>query len=58
MRVLLKDTKVTTSHQKWPKIGQNSIKSPFLPEGQKEPRPKAAALCRSLKLAHVAGHTF
>ena len=29
--LLLKVTEVTTEDQKWPEIGQHSIKSPFLP---------------------------
>ena len=36
-RLLLKVTEVTTEHQKWPKIGQNSIIRFFLPERQKQP---------------------
>ena len=47
LMLLLKVTKVTTGHQKLPKMGQNSIISSFLPEGQKKPRPKAEALRRS-----------
>ena len=30
--------KGNTEHQKLPKMGQESIISPFLPEGQKRPR--------------------
>ena len=45
--LLLKVTKVTTGHQRWPKIGQNSIIRSFLPEGQKKPRPKPSAGARS-----------
>ena len=41
--LLLKVTKVTTGHQKLPKIGQNSIITLFLPEGPK----KASAEGRS-----------
>ena len=29
LMLLLKVTEVTTEHQKWPKVSQNSIKSPF-----------------------------
>ena len=29
LRLLLKVTEVTTEHQKWPKVSQNSIKSSF-----------------------------
>ena len=47
LRFLLNVTKVTTEHQKLPKIGQNSIKSIILPKGQKIPRLKAEALRRS-----------
>ena len=45
--ISFKVTKVTTGHQKLPKMGQNSIISSFLPEGQKKPQPKAEALRRS-----------
>ena len=35
LRAPLKDTEVTTEHQKWPKVSQQSIKTTFfLPEGQ------------------------
>ena len=43
LRLLLKVTEVTTEHQKWLKVSQNSLKNFFLPEGQKKPRPKAKA---------------
>ena len=36
----MKVNKVTTEHQKWPKIGQNSITSIFWPKGLKKPRRK------------------
>ena len=39
--LLLKVIGVTTEHQNFPKIGQNSILSSFFPEGQKKARPKA-----------------
>ena len=29
LRLLIKVTEVTTEHQKWPKVSQKSIKSPF-----------------------------
>ena len=29
LRLLLKGTKVTTEHQRWPKIGKNSIIKPI-----------------------------
>ena len=38
LRLLLKVNEVTNGHQKWPKISKNSIKSPFLLEGQNKPR--------------------
>ena len=41
--LLQKVTKVTTGQQKLPKMGQNSKITPFLPEGQKKPQPKAEA---------------
>ena len=43
LRLLLKVTKVTTEHQKWPKMRQNSVISSlfFCP---KTPWPKAEAL--------------
>ena len=56
--LLLKVSMVTTKPQKWLKIGQNSIISRFLLEGQSKPWAKAKGLCRSQKLARVAGHTF
>ena len=46
LRLLLKGTEVTTEHQIWPKIGQNSIINSFL---AKSPWPKAKALRRSWK---------
>ena len=39
LRLLLKVTEVTTEHQKWPKIRENSIECYFLPKGQKKPQP-------------------
>ena len=33
--LLLTATNVSTEHQKWPKIGQNSLISPFRPKGKK-----------------------
>ena len=45
LRLLLKVTEVTTGHQEYPKLGQNSIKSSFF--AQKKPWPKAKALRRS-----------
>ena len=50
--LLLKVTKVTTGHQKWPKIYQNSkkkINNNNLPKGQKSRWPLAEALRRSKK---------
>ena len=48
LRLILKVTKGTTGHRKSPKkMGQNSIISSFLREGQKKPRAKAPALRRS-----------
>ena len=44
LMLILKVTKVTTGHQKFPKMGQNSILSFFFPKGQKKPKPKAEAL--------------
>ena len=51
LRLLLKVTKVTTEHQKWPKMGQNSIMSFFLAKGKKKsvgqrPNPSAGAKTR------------
>ena len=43
LRLLLKVTEVTTEHQKWPKISENSIKSPTFAQRAK----KAPALGRS-----------
>ena len=56
LRYLLKVTKVTTEHQKMPKMGKNCIISPlFCPKGKKSlgrrPNPSAGAL-------RVAGHNF
>ena len=49
-RLLLKITKITTEHQKWPKMGQNSIF--FFPKGKK-------ILGQRLKnQAHIAGRIF
>ena len=42
--VLVKVTKGTTEHQKWRKMGQDSVKSSCFPlEGQIKPRLKAKA---------------
>ena len=35
LRLLLNVTKVTTEHRNWPKMSQNSLISPFLPEVEK-----------------------
>ena len=35
LKVLMLLLTVTTEHQKWPKINTNSVKSTFLPKGQK-----------------------
>ena len=43
LRLLLKITKVTNRHQQWPKMGQNSIISPFFARSTK----KASAESRS-----------
>ena len=57
LRLLLKVTKVTTNHQKWPKIGQNSIIGSFFPP--KKPQPKASAGFRSwLKIGLVLRHPW
>ena len=43
LRLLLKVNKVTTGHQKWPKIGQNRIiGSFFCPKGKIIPRRRLA----------------
>ena len=36
LRLLLKVTEVTTEHQKWPKVSQNSIKSSFFAQRAKK----------------------
>ena len=36
LRVLLKVTKVTTKHQKWPEMGQTSVISVFFPQMAKK----------------------
>ena len=46
LRLLLKVTKVTTGHHKWPKFGLNSKISSFLPKEQKSPWPKPSAGAR------------
>ena len=39
----MKGTRVTSEQQKWPKMGQYSILSPFLAQGKQKPRPKPSA---------------
>ena len=47
LRLLLKVTEVTTEHQKWPKIGRNSIIHFVCLQVKKSPLPKSEALRRS-----------
>ena len=44
LRLLLKVTVVTTGHQKWPKVSQNSIKSLFFARWEKKPLPWCSGL--------------
>ena len=53
--LLLKVTKVTTGHQKCPKIGQNSIISSFFPEGQKKPSAEGRSPAQKLKVDPRSG---
>ena len=50
MRLLLKVTKGTTGHQKWPKIGKNRKKAFFLPEGHQKPLDKGQSPPQELEV--------
>ena len=49
---LLKVTKVTTKHQKWPKVGANIIICLFLPEGLIKSWPKAQKASAKTRSPH------
>ena len=53
--LLLKVTEVTTEHQKWPNIRQNSIRSPFLPKGQKKASVKGQSPPQELDVGPRSG---
>ena len=55
LRLLLKVTKVTTGHQRWPKIGQNSIIRYFLPKGQKKPSAEGRSPSQELEVGPRSG---
>ena len=52
--LLLKVTEVTTEHQKWPEVSQNSIKKVFfLPKGQKMPLDGGQSPPQELEVKHA-----
>ena len=57
LRLLLTVTKVTTGHQQWPKIGQNSNKKKraFPPQGQKKPSAKRQSPPQELEVGPRRG---
>ena len=50
IRLLLKVTKVTTRHQKWPKMGQNSIISSFFARRAKKASAKGGSPPQELEV--------
>ena len=55
IRALLKVTKVTTEHQKWTKMDQNSIKVLFLAKEQKKTLAKGQSLPQELEVSLRSG---